>query len=674
MVLLLVGALAGITACSASDKGSSGATSHPSSTPPAAATVWDKTLGQIKPDGTVSTATALSAFVQAVGPIPGVAAPGPSNDVVSGTIAVRWVFAHWPDLTAEQQAAVRTDLGAPAATGPHRLVGPDLAPPAPSKSNDPDMACLTKDSPDTWAYRGLFNDIVDAIASHLHRPLKIRDHVFFAANTKTKYTGATGTAAFYTWGCADNQRKSESTDSGRITGCTIHVNPDSQFGGAQSDSVEGRLTHEVMHCFFDDLLGTVQAEAALPDWFGEGAPTWVQSALGPGDASLTSSWNRYLTHPQQPLAQRTYDGVGFFTHLAETGTDPWGVLDDMARAMAKDGSTATGWRIANPPSEFLDTWGSGFAQGRYPAEAWTSSGPHLSEYQPANYSEKDLPNDGSIPFSTNPAAAGLLNLNVTAEIVQVQPGADAHGQFSIGDGSSVTLDTAAGQTYCTLATADCKCPPDSDRADTQFTHLTPGTHWLGLTGGLPTASVQVKGESFEDFCKNSSNPIVGTWKSTAATAQAGDARARETSTGGAGAVMTVDAKGAVTVDYTGMGTMAFDVVVQHAGQTLKDSGTTVWKGDQHGTVKLPAAKATSGPWSATAGPDTVSVTSKRDGEEGTLTLDHYLSLGRSPDLISPLSPGGSWKVSGKTLTLSLRFTGTGGYTGTGTWQFTRIKR
>lgn len=672
MGALLGAALTVMVACSTSSHGSD----HGSSGPPPApakvqpATPWDKTLDRIKPDGTVDTATALSAFVQAIGPIPGVTSPGPSNDVVSGTIAVRWVFAHWRDLTAQQQAAVRTDLGAPASSGTHRFVGPDVALPT-SKSNDPDMACLTADSPDTLMYRGLFNDIVDDIASHLHRQLSIRDHVFFAANTTTKFKGGTGAAAMYTWGCSDNQRKSESTESGKVTGCTIHVNPDAQFGGAQSDSVQGRLVHEVMHCFFYDLLGTVQAEANLPDWFGEGAPSWVQSVLGPGDESLTSFWDRYLTVPQASLAQRTYTGVGFFVHLAETGTDPWGVLDAMATAMAKDGSTATGWRVANPTGDFLDTWGSSFAQGRYPGSAWTSGGPNLQQYQTGNYRDKDLPNDGFVPFSSNPAAAGLLNLNVTAEIVQVQPDAAAHGQFSIGDGSSVDLATAAGQTYCTLAAADCKCPADSAKADTTFTHLTPGTHWLGLTGGLDAASVQVKGLSFEDFCQNSS-PIVGTWKSTAATARAGDGRGQHTSSGGAGVVMTVDAKGAVTVDYTGMSQMSFEIVVHHAGQTLTDSGVTAWKGTQPGTVKLPTGKARSGSWAVTAGSDDVAVTGTQDGETRTLSLDYYLSQGRSPDMISPLTPGGSWRLSGNTLTLNVRYAGMGGYTATGTWQFARV--
>lgn len=40
----------------------------------------------------------------------------------------------------------------------------------------------------------------------------------------------------------------------------------------------------------------------------------------------------------QPLGQPTYDGAGFFAHLAETGTDPWQVTDRVGDADQAGGS------------------------------------------------------------------------------------------------------------------------------------------------------------------------------------------------------------------------------------------------------------------------------------------------------------------------------------------------
>ena len=59
---------------------------------------------------------------------------------------------------------------------------------------------------------------------------------------------------------------------------------------------------------------------------------------------LSEKWMWYLDSPTRPLSQREYDGVGFFAHLAETGTDPWSVILPIGAALLKNNSTAAGWR------------------------------------------------------------------------------------------------------------------------------------------------------------------------------------------------------------------------------------------------------------------------------------------------------------------------------------------
>jgi hypothetical protein len=284
---------------------------------------WDKLVGQIRPDGTVTAQTALTAFATAIGPVPGVSPVSLPKGLTipSGTIAVDWVFAHWSELTGRQRAAVRADLGAPAAGEPATAPapGPDVAVVEPavarsSKTVSPNVPCLTHDSPDAGVYRAQFGGIVDQIASRLGS-LRVRSHVDCAANTENVDRDPENPAAMYTWACAGS-----ATADDWVTGCTIHVNPRANVANAPAD-VRGRLIHEITHCFMDAKYGA-QAVAKFPDWYVEGFATWVQSVLGPGDSSLTSFWHSYLNRQGQTLNTLSYQGVGLFVHMAETLNDP----------------------------------------------------------------------------------------------------------------------------------------------------------------------------------------------------------------------------------------------------------------------------------------------------------------------------------------------------------------
>src|SRR5450756_2110555 len=89
---VVAGLLAAMTAgCAALGQGTAGS-SHQA----APLTAWQQTLNEVRPNGTVSTSTALSAFALAIGPVPG-ARPvsGPKQLIPSGTLAVQWVLGHW---------------------------------------------------------------------------------------------------------------------------------------------------------------------------------------------------------------------------------------------------------------------------------------------------------------------------------------------------------------------------------------------------------------------------------------------------------------------------------------------------------------------------------------------------------------------------------------------------
>jgi len=639
--LIAVFGLIGATACSSSSK-NTGSPGQP--TKPAVQTPWQQTLAKVKPDGSVDVSTALTAFALAIGPVPGVTPPaGSRDDITSATVAVRWVTRVWSKLTAAQQAAIRTDLGAKA-TGTHRIIGPDNAA-ATAPSSRPNIPCQTKDSAKAEPYRGAFDAIVAEMEAHLW-PLRVRDHVFFSENTsQVDQTGAPA----YAVGCVGTDDQVD-----RISGCTIHFDPVGSAHGSDADFTAQVLVHEVTHCFIMSRFGG-QAESLMPDWYGEGAPDWVAATLASGDPTFHGWWHRYLDLQTTPLSQQTYDGMGFFVHLNESGVDPWKAISAIGVALAKSPSTTAGWNAsgANGNQEFLDTWGSGFAQERYPGTAWRTTAPNLDQYQPPITRENDLANEGNVPFSSNAQASGLLKLNVSAEIVLVKPDAGASGRISLGNGTDATLSAAADKTYCTLSAENCTCPKDSPGEGTTFTPMEKGTQYVGITGGLAKATMHIQGQSFEEFCKTPKSPLIGAWQAVSTKISSDPPGLRYRTAGGAGYTMTISSKGQLTLNYAGITPPSYTV-------TFLDLDETV-----HTTVKV------SGTDTATLDlkrPSVWAPTNLKAGIKEAAHSDTGADMAGAGMFIGPVLSG-SWTITGKTLTVRSK----PDPSTTGSWVFTKIK-
>jgi len=382
VALIAVLGLIGATACSSSSK-DTGSPGQP--TKPAVQTPWQLTLDKVKPDGSVDVSTALTAFALAIGPVPGVTPPaGSRDDITSGTIAIRWVTRVWSKLSNPQRQAIQDRLnGSPAPGSGSHSIRAQAAPPK-LDPDSPNLPCQASDSATASAYRGIVDDAAAKIGARLGRTLPTPPVVLVDTATPAKLSDA----YLYTYGCSGKVQ----TDS-KGKGCTIHVTTGASQDPVDTPNTASALAHEVMHCFIDARLGAA-AEARLPDWYGEGLPNWVASSIGAVGPIISSAWHAYLDRPARPLSQDTYAGIGFFAHLAESGTDPWGVIDKMGDAMAEGGGTARGWAAAgvNTNQEFLDSWGSGFAQERYPGTAWRTTAPNLDQYQPPITRENDLAN------------------------------------------------------------------------------------------------------------------------------------------------------------------------------------------------------------------------------------------------------------------------------------------
>jgi hypothetical protein len=574
----LVAAMVLLTGCSPSRPAPAPAAATASAQPSA----WDAATGRVAANGRLDLPTALSAFALAVGPVPGAEpAPGAKGPITSGTLAVTSVLAHWAELSAGQRTAVLAVLngtGARNAPAAYR---------APQPTANPNIRCLTADSAGAAPYRAMLPGIESDVSAHLGRRLRIADHVFIAVNTKDLEDGA----LMYAYGC--NGAKAGRTGDG-VTGCTIHINP-STLAGTEAE-LHSYLVHEVVHCFLFDRFG--MAYAAMPAWYVEGAPTWAMSQYGTSSARLGGIWKDYLDTPSVPLSGRSYDGLGFFVHLAETGTDVWAAIDRIGAAMRGKGADATGygWAAAKPTAGFAGSWGGGFVQGRYPGPAWTSGGAPLPPYSPA------LPTgrlaDGATLRVTAPAyAAAVRRLDVDAEVVVVA-GAGTAGRLTLGGGTDAALD---GGPFCT--TGACSCPAGSSGSGTAFTAMAGGDVFLGTTGGAHAADVQLSGSSLADFCaKPRTSCLVGTWRTTAFAI----ANRAITEHGGAGVRMRIEPSGKTTVGFGGMSPVTFTATTSGT----HTAGRFTFAGTLTGEVRLPSAGVTSGRWEPV-----------RSGGTGGLTVD-----------------------------------------------------
>jgi hypothetical protein len=332
--------------------------------------------------------------------------------------------------------------------------------------------------------------------------------------------------------------------------------------------------------------------------------------------------------------------------------------------MAGGKGTAAGWKAAGVTPSFLDSWGGGYVQGRYPGAAWTSTGPNLPPYTPA------LPNGqigdgGTLQVASKAYAAAVQRVDVDASVLLVTMGAGTAGRISLGNGAD--SDLASGSPYCTVA--NCACPADSPGAGTKFTQIASGQEYLGLTGGSKAGSAAMVGMSLPDFCrKPPTSCLVGRWTGVNFDVHVSGI----TETGGAGVTMHIDPKGNLTVNFNGMKPVVFHF--DTGSQTF--AGHFVYTGTVSGVIRLPAGGASSGRWEyASEGKISglaanIQITSPIAIDLGSLDLAALAGKGgAAAGAVSdkPITSGG-WQCNGDTLVT----TPPADSPVSGTWTLTRI--
>jgi hypothetical protein len=557
-------------------------------------------LGGIGPNGEVDQRTATQAFALAVTPLPGVTEPsGPEVQIRSGSAAIRWVLGYLAQLPAAQQQAVKgwLDQAKAGATTVRQA-----RPPARAPVRDPLRAPATP-SPagsDLESLSVLVDTAIDEIEKHLGRPLhqSVELSIGPAAGKPRDLGGAFS---------MDANRGLEGPPA------ICHIEFTKLLLTKSHNAVLETVYHEVFHCFAAGMFPDLKTYYSVKPGFGwviEGQAEWVGDSLAGSDEGTPYHWTEYLSNPGpgRSLFGRTYDALGFYAHLDNSGASPWKVIDPMLKAVAAGGGNEGAFAAAlggGDSKVVLDSWPSGYARGRHSGAAWNTTGPGITNDQPAV--GVDVVANGATTSVTAPAVANSLRqLDLRAEVTTFAVAGDAHGRLGPSSGDDIVLSALAG-TWCTRSDGRCSCPPGSAGAGTDLPKLAPGMAWLALTGGLGTATVTVTGLSAADQCKKKPDKaacLVGTWTSTSATldGQLGHF------TGGAGVVLHFAPNGDASTDFDGMQPIAGTIAVPNlsAGLSYRYAGKVTFK-----VVFAPDG------------------TAKADSTQGTISAHGVLSLGGS---------------------------------------------
>jgi hypothetical protein len=209
-------------------------------------------------------------------------------------------------------------------------------------------------------------------------------------------------------------------------------------------------------------------------------------------------WELYLAHPQTDLRRRTYDAIGFYAHMAETGHSPWPAFRKMwvagltsDAAFAASGATDEG---------FLDSWAASTTRQSGLGLAWDTDGPGITTAA----APLRLLAVGKGPAAVSAAAYthSLYQLDVGTDLVRVN--VSGHGRLSDG---SVDTEIANASLFCTKQ-GGCSCP-DGGGPEIPPVPLHATGAVLALTGGPGGTKGTLQGLDLADICtaKPSKGPL-----------------------------------------------------------------------------------------------------------------------------------------------------------------------
>ncbi len=467
------------SSAAATPAGTAEPTDAPEPLPPIGSTAWEQELGNLAPDGTRSLESALRLFAIAFGPLPGVVAPSDGRLVEDGTTAIRAVMTHEKELTAVQRAAIAKAI-APRSDAFRITVDPGQAWVAPTVAFAGGGAPLGFEPPP---------DVQERLVKEAHNirtffagklgDIPGRIEIYLSGDTTSTTPG------LVLLGFADPAWDA----SGKYSGCTLVVTGNATNRG---DAAAMRtMAHEIFHCFEAATVPEPQW-GPMPDWVLEGGAEWAADAIHPFPPKNAGWWRHYLNEPLTPLFKRSYDALGFYGHMAETGIDVWAIYKGMWTSGL---DSAAIFRATGADNDaFMDTWASGLLRQPARGRAWNTDEVSISADQviapPA-----DIADGGSFNIGVDAYTNWDETLNVSAKYLRVV----VTGHARLSDGR-VDLVLPGSTLFCTdSGGCDTSCPDGTPLPDA--TTLLGPSSVIAITGGTAGSSVSAVGTNLDEICK-----------------------------------------------------------------------------------------------------------------------------------------------------------------------------
>ena len=256
------------------------------------------------------------------------------------------------------------------------------------------------------------------------------------------------------------------------------------------------LLHELTHCAqFESMSGCSARWACrlrildgmaewsafqlIKEWIGSvPEPGWYQTWLGGfgnGDAEVD-------------LFTRTYDGVGFWTLMAQHGVNVFSLIGPAVQS----GGPAVVYRLATSQANraYISQWGTTLLTAPIFGPRWSLQGPDV----PTRATELVAVGAGANFGRTVPTRSGtVLGLMPATDIISVFADGDARGWLRTADGVDRALTEE--RSLC-FRPEGCACPGDPETLP-----LAPrGQMVLGFASDSGSATVRIAGQSFERNC------------------------------------------------------------------------------------------------------------------------------------------------------------------------------
>lgn len=422
--------------------------------------------------GQIDPRDALEAFATAVAPLPGVRPrPGAVGPIDDPSSIIQAVVAQRSHLTAAQVAVVdKVTTPDPETT---QVPGVDTVP-APG----PPVAHLAVDPAVQAAFVSLVVQARQRIIAHGYGFVH-NITLSFPASAVTPGSGVTALAYTVPGWLGNDPATATNT-------CNIFVTP---LGVAQ-DLADQRNTiaHEVFHCAQNELFPSLAAKAVVPQWVIEGGAEWAGDQIAlewNGADKADGNWKDWFARPDLDLGARTYDAIGFWSLLGQSGVDVFAQMKSVLRS----GGDATAYHAAilGVPNRFFDSWGTSYIRRAALGPSWDLKGPGIVASSPP--ASPVIADGVDFTRDADPRGAGAARLRLVADVITISASIQ-HGRM-LSRGVESPLESGL---FCTRAGG---CPPCPGGGSLDAKPLPKGDTFIGWQGGL----VSIQGSSLAQECK-----------------------------------------------------------------------------------------------------------------------------------------------------------------------------